>query len=514
MPTEHSVTDLITLLAQKKVSSVELTQAYLDKIQNLSPPSTPDIMDPADKPRGVENKPRGVEGRQPSSLNAFIHVNPEASLAEAKHADSLRQKHLHSVLTGIPLAHKDIFCTTEMPTTCGSKMLENYISPFDATIVSKLKQHGMVTLGKTNMDEFAMGSSNENSYFGPALNPWDTTKVPGGSSGGSAIAIAAGLAPIATGSDTGGSVRQPAAFCNISGLKPTYGLISRFGMVAYASSLDQAGIMGQSVEDISYLLEAMAGFDPKDSTSAEKPIPAYSAELKNNPNSLKIGLPRCYFNPAVAPAIQQAIQEAIKVYEGLGAEIIELDFTLLDLWVPCYYVIACAEASSNLARFDGLRYGHRSQNMSSLEALITSSRSEGFGLEVKRRILTGTHVLSAGYFDAYYLQALKIRRLIQQEFIQAFKKVDIILGPTTPTTAFTLGEKTIDPILNYLADIFTVPVNLIGFPAISIPAGFDGPMPIGMQLIGSAFNETTLLNTAHRYQQVTDSHRKKPGQLS
>ncbi|MFJ1267403.1 Asp-tRNA(Asn)/Glu-tRNA(Gln) amidotransferase subunit GatA [Legionella lytica] len=469
-------------LHQGKLSSVELTQHYLAQI----------------------NKHQ--------ELNAFVSMDEEHALQNAQQADrQLRQGNAHA-LTGIPMALKDLFCTQRMTTTCGSKMLANFQSPYEATLAAKLNECGAILVGKTNMDEFAMGSSNENSYFGAVKNPWDKERVPGGSSGGSAAAVAAGLVPFSIGSDTGGSIRQPAAFCGISGIKPTYGLVSRFGMVAYASSLDQGGPMARSAEDLAMVLQAIAGFDSNDSTSVETPIPNYENELNKPLGKLKIGLPSCFFQPQVEPEIQQAIHQAVTVYESLGAEIIPLDLKLQPLWVPCYYVIACAEASSNLSRYDGLRFGHRSAKATNLNELIRCSRSEGFGAEVKRRIITGTHVLSSGYFDAYYLQAQKIRRLIQEELLSTLRSVDIILGPTTPTTAFKLGEKIADPIQNYLADVFTVAANLAGIPAISIPAGFAKGLPIGMQLMGKHFSEGLLLNAAHHYQQHTDWHRAKPQQ--
>jgi len=475
-----SLTQLTKALREGDFSSQELTQFHLDKMT------------------------------QHQALNAFISTDAEQALLDAIQADKLLKKGEGKLLTGIPMGVKDLFCTKRMTTTCGSKMLANFQAPYEATLVSNLLEQGAITLGKTNMDEFAMGSANENSYFGSVLNPWDRTRVPGGSSGGSAAAVAAGLVPFSIGSDTGGSIRQPAAFCGISGIKPTYGLVSRFGMVAYASSLDQAGPMARSVEDLAIVLQAMAGFDSKDSTSVDTPLPNYSAELNKPINNLRIGLPSCFFQPQVDQGIQTAIREAVKVFENLGAEIVEMDLKLQALWVPTYYVIACAEASSNLSRYDGLRFGHRSNNASSLTELITHSRTEGFGPEVQRRILTGTHVLSAGYFDAYYLQAQKIRRLIQQELISTLNSVDIILGPTTPTCAFKLGEKIADPIQNYLADVFTVAANLAGIPALSIPAGFDQGLPVGIQLMGKHFSESHLLNIAHHYQQQTNWHLASP----
>lgn len=477
----QSLRETLLALQQGKLSSVELTQQTLQKIN------------------------------QYAFLNAFINVDEDHALKQAKQADDLRRNNKTGLLAGIPMAHKDIFCTHTLPTTCGSKMLANYHSPFQATVVDKLADAGVVVVGKTNMDEFAMGSANENSYFGAVKNPWDITRVPGGSSGGSAAAIAAGLIPFATGSDTGGSIRQPAAFCGISGIKPTYGLISRYGMIAYASSLDQAGPLARTADDLAIVLQAMAGFDEKDSTSVNQPVPDYSLNLNASIKGLRIGLPACFFQKEVDTAIQQAIRQALTVFEQAGAEIVEIDLIHQPLWVPCYYVIACAEASSNLSRFDGLRFGHRSHENSSLRELITQSRTEGFGTEVKRRILTGTYVLSSGYFDAYYLQALKIRRLIKEELQQALTQVDIIIGPTTPGCAFKLGEKIKDPVQNYLADLFTVAVNLAGLPAMSIPAGFSQGLPIGMQIIGNHFSESRLLNVAHCFQQMTDWHQTNPG---
>lgn len=475
-----SLHQLSKSLHNRDLSSVELTQYCIDKIHHHE------------------------------DLNAFISLDEEQALVEAGQADKSLKNGMGKSLTGIPLALKDLYCTKRMKTTCGSKMLADFQAPYEATIVTKLKEHGAIVLGKTNMDEFAMGSANENSYFGSVKNPWDKNRVPGGSSGGSAAAVAAGLIPFAMGSDTGGSIRQPAAFCGISGIKPTYGLVSRFGMVAYASSLDQAGPMAKSAEDLALVLQAIAGFDTKDSTSVDSPIPDYCAALNAPLNRPRIGLPTCFFQPQVDQGIQNAVLAAVKIFEDLGAEIIEMDLKHQPLWVPSYYVIACAEASSNLSRYDGLRFGHRSSKSSSLNELITASRSEGFGSEVKRRILTGTHVLSAGYFDAYYLQAQKIRRLIQSELTNALHSVDIILGPTTPTCAFPLGEKIDDPIQNYLADVFTVAANLAGLPALSIPTGFANGLPIGLQMMGKHFSESRLLNIAHQYQQQTNWHLASP----
>lgn len=478
----HNLTlsELVTGLSNKTFSSIELTQHYLKRIE------------------------------QANSLNAFITVNNEHALTAAAQADKRIQQGQATLLTGIPLAHKDIFCTHDLPTTCGSKMLATFQSPYAATIVQRLADQGGIMLGKTNMDEFAMGSASEHSYFGPVKNPWNPQHVPGGSSGGSAAAVAAALVPFATGSDTGGSIRQPAAFCGISGIKPTYGLCSRYGMVAYASSLDQAGPLAKSAADLALILQAMAGFDEKDSTSIHHPIPNYTHALNQPLAPLKIGLPTCFFQTDVDSTIQQAVIQATQFYEQAGATIIPIELPLQSLWVPCYYVIACAEASSNLARYDGIRYGHRTNNYRTLQELITRSRTEGFGIEVKRRILTGTHLLSTGYFDAYYVQAQKIRRMIQTELLNTLNQVDILLGPTAPTCAFKLGEKITNPTQRYLADTFTVAANLTGLPALSIPVGFKHDLPIGMQILGPHFSEARLLNLAHHYQQHTTWHREIP----
>ncbi|MBA2710414.1 MAG: Asp-tRNA(Asn)/Glu-tRNA(Gln) amidotransferase subunit GatA [Tatlockia sp.] len=476
-----SLDEMIQGLRQKRFSSRELTQHYLTRI------------------------------KQHQNINAFISVDEENALIAADAADKLIKEGKTKLLSGIPMAHKDIICTNRMPTTCGSKMLKDFHSPYQATLAEKLEDQGSILIGKTNMDEFAMGSANENSYFGSVKNPWNLNHVPGGSSGGSAAAVAARLIPFCTGTDTGGSIRQPAAFCGISGIKPTYGLVSRFGMVAFASSLDQAGPMALSASDLAIVLQAMAGFDPKDSTSVDKTIHDYSANLKQSIKDMRIGLPSCFFQKGVDNDIQSAILEALKVFEQEGAKIIELDLKLQPLWVPCYYVIACSEASSNLSRYDGIRFGYRSEKGQDLRELITNTRTEGFGVEVKRRISTGTHLLSSGYFDDYYLQALKIRRLIQNEFQDCFKQVDIILGPTTPTCAFKLNEKISDPVQIYLADVFTVAANLAGVPAISIPAGFSKGLPIGLQLIANHFNEAELLKSAYHFQQATNWHQASPG---
>ncbi|RUR14432.1 Asp-tRNA(Asn)/Glu-tRNA(Gln) amidotransferase subunit GatA [Legionella septentrionalis] len=467
-------------LHTRRISSKELTEYYLKRMQKMQ------------------------------ELNAFISLDEEHAFKAATAADRLLQQGRAHALTGIPMAHKDIFCTQIMPTTCGSRMLANFHAPYNATVVNRIQAQGAVLLGKTNMDEFAMGSTSETSYFGPVKNPWDKTCVAGGSSGGSAAAVAAGLVPYATGSDTGGSIRQPAAFCGISGLKPTYGLVSRFGMVAFASSLDQAGPMAHSVSDIALILQVMAGFDEQDSTSVKQAIPNYLNLLDTPLNPLKIGLPACFFQSQVDAEVRQALQTAISLLTEAGHEVIELDLHLQSLWVPCYYVIACAEASSNLSRYDGIRFGHQATQVETLFELITRSRDEGFGLEVKRRILTGTYVLSSGYFDAYYLQAQKVRRMIQDELLQTLEHVDVIIGPTTPTAAFKLGEKISDPTQRYLADVFTVAANLAGLPALSIPVGFSQGLPIGMQIIGPHFSEARLLHLAHNYQQCTTWHRARP----
>lgn len=477
---KSSIKELLAALASKAISSVELTTIFLQRIE------------------------------QYQSLNSFISLDADYAVEQAHKADKKIATTGHEGLLGLPIAHKDVFCTHHFKTTAASKMLANYTSPYEATIVKKLSDAGVITLGKTNMDEFSMGNSNRSSYFGASYNPWNTQCVPGGSSGGSAAAVAASLISCATGSDTGGSVRQPAAFCGVSGIKPTYGLASRFGMVAYASSLDQAGLIARSAEDLAIVLPHMLGFDSNDSTSIDKPVTSILPKLNESIQGLKIGVPAGFFDTHLDLEIQKTIKAAIQVLEQVGAIIIPVELKLQPLWVPCYYVIACAEASSNLSRYDGIRYGHQKANAVSLEDLITQSRTEGFGEEVKRRILTGTYVLSSGYFDAYYAQALKIRRLIQQEFVETFKKVDLILGPTTPSTAFTMSDSKPTPEESYLADIFTVAANLAGLPALSIPAGFVHEMPVGMQFIGPFYSEATLLTTAHNYQHVTDWHQQSP----
>ena len=471
-----TLTQLAQGLQSGQFSSIELTKHFLDRI------------------------------RKHSDLNAFITVTEELALQSALAADTRIANKQTQPLTGIPLAQKDIFCTLDVKTTCGSKMLDNFIAPYNATVVEKLNQAGAVMLGKLNMDEFAMGSSNETSYYGAVKNPWNTNTVPGGSSGGSGAAVAARLAPCAT----GGSIRQPAALCGITGLKPTYGRVSRYGMIAYASSLDQGGPMARSAEDAAILLQAMAGFDTKDSTSVDVPVPDYSAQLNNSLAGLKIGLPKEFFSEDLNSDMASTLQSAINEYRQLGAEIIEVSMPNLKLAIPSYYVIAPAECSANLSRFDGVRFGHRCESPVNLSDLYTRSRGEGFGKEVKRRILMGTYALSTGYYDAYYVKAQKIRRLISDDFKNALTQVDVIMGPVTPTTAFGIGEKIADPIEMYLSDIYTIAINLAGLPAISIPAGFINNLPVGLQIIGNYFTEEHLLNIAHQYQQVTDWHQQTP----
>ena len=478
---DKTLTELSAGLAAGAFSSEELTRVFLARIEQFNP-----------------------------GLNAFITVTAEAALAQARAADARRQRGEAGPLTGVPIAHKDIFCTNGVRTSCGSRMLDRFIAPYDATVVEKLNAAGVVMLGKTNMDEFAMGSSNETSFYGPVRNPWDLDAVPGGSSGGSAAAVAARLAPGATGTDTGGSIRQPAALCGITGLKPTYGRVSRWGMIAYASSLDQGGPMARTAEDCALLLGAMAGFDLRDSTSVDRPVPDYVALLDRPLAGLKIGLPKEYFGEGLDSEVARVVEAAIAEYRKLGAETVEISLPNSQLAVPAYYVIAPAECSSNLARFDGVRYGHRCENPKDLLDLYTRSRAEGFGAEVTRRILVGTFALSAGYYDAYYLKAQQIRRLISDDFRRAFEQVDVIAGPTSPTVAFNLGEKVDDPITMYLSDIYTIAVNLAGLPGLSLPVGFVGQRPVGLQLIGHYFAEDRLLNVAHRYQQVTDWHRRAP----
>ena len=444
-------------------------------------------------------------------LNAFISVDEERSLADARAADARRARGEAGPLTGIPIAHKDIFCTKGMRTTCGSKMLADFVSPYDAHVIERFAAAGAVLLGKTNMDEFAMGSSNETSYFGPVRNPWHTGRVPGGSSGGSATAVAARMAPGATGTDTGGSIRQPAALTGICGLKPTYGVVSRYGMVAFASSLDQGGPMARSAADLAPLMNAMAGFDARDSTSMERPAEDYGRDLNRPLSGLRIGLPREYFAEGTEPDVLARVREAIAWFESQGAKTVEVMLPNTRLSVPVYYVLAPAEASSNLSRFDGVRYGHRAGEYDDLADMYCRTRAEGFGAEVKRRILIGTYVLSHGYYDAYYLQAQKVRRLIARDFAEAFARCDVIMGPTSPTTAFPLGSKVEDPVQMYLDDIFTIPAPLAGVPALSVPCGFDARgLPVGLQITGNHFSEAKMLGIAHRYQQASDWHMQVP----
>ncbi|RYE99167.1 MAG: Asp-tRNA(Asn)/Glu-tRNA(Gln) amidotransferase subunit GatA, partial [Oxalobacteraceae bacterium] len=445
----------------------------------------------------------------------YTDINEELTLAQAAAADARLASGDATALTGVPIAHKDIFVTRGWRSTAGSRMLENYVSPFDATVVEHFNAAGAVTLGKLNCDEFAMGSSNENSYFGPVKNPWDRSAVPGGSSGGSAAAVAAGLAPGATATDTGGSIRQPAAFCGVTGIKPTYGRVSRFGMIAYASSLDQGGPIARTAEDCALLLGTMAGFDERDSTSVEREREDYTRDLDASLDGLRIGVPREYFGEGLAPDVEQAVRAALQEFVKLGATLVDISLPKTELSIPVYYVIAPAEASSNLSRFDGVRYGHRAANYTDLSDMYRKTRSEGFGEEVKRRILVGAYVLSHGYYDAYYLQAQKIRRLIAEDFRQAYTQCDVIMGPVAPTVAWDLGAKADDPVANYLADIFTLSVNLAGLPGMSIPCGFgqgekNGKRPVGLQLIGNYFSEAKLLNVAHRFQGATDWHLRQP----
>jgi aspartyl-tRNA(Asn)/glutamyl-tRNA(Gln) amidotransferase subunit A len=476
-----TLTQLAAGLRARHFSSVELTRALLARIE-----------------------------RHQGALNAFISVTPDAALAAAQSADRALASGGGGALTGVPIAHKDLFCTQGVRTTCGSRMLDNFVSPYDATVVAKLRSAGAVMLGKTNMDEFAMGSSNETSYYGPVRNPWNPALVPGGSSGGSAAAVAARLVPGATATDTGGSIRQPAALCGITGMKPTYGRVSRYGMVAFASSLDQGGVLTASAADAALMLREMAGFDAADSTSVDRPVPDYVAALEEPLAGLKIGLLKEFFDKGLDAQNEQRVREALKVFEGLGASLREVSLPHLPLSVPVYYVVAPAEASSNLARYDGVRFGHRCQSPRDLNDLYRRSRGEGFGAEVKRRIMTGTYVLSAGYYDAYYLKAQRVRALINADFIRAFGSVDVLIGPTTPTPAFALGAKTADPITMYLNDIYTIGANLAGLPAVSVPCGFVQDLPVGLQIVGPHFSEARVLNTAHAFQRLTDWHTRIP----
>ncbi len=478
---DQSIASLAKKLRDKDISSVELTQDYLARIKQLD-----------------------------GQLNSYITVTEEVALAQAEAADKLIATGSESALAGIPIAHKDLFCTDGILTTCASKMLYNFVPPYESTVTARMLASGAVTLGKTNMDEFAMGSSNENSHFGAVKNPWNLDKVPGGSSGGSAAAVAAGLAVAATGTDTGGSIRQPASFCGISGLKPTYGRVSRFGMIAYASSLDQAGPMARSAEDCAHILQSIAGFDANDSTCSEVATEDYTANLDAPLAGLTIGLPKEYFGDGLNNDVATAIQDAVKEFEKLGAQVKEISLPNLNLSIPSYYVIAPSEASSNLSRFDGVRYGYRCEEPKDLMDMYKRSRGEGFGKEVQKRIMVGTYALSEGYYDAYYLKAQRIRRLIKEDFVKAFEEVDVIMGPVAPTTAFGIGAKTDDPIAMYLEDIYTLSVNLAGIPAMSIPAGFADGMPVGLQIMGNYFAEAKLLNVAHKFQQATDWHTKTP----
>ena len=479
---ETSLSALAAQLAGKQISSRELAQQYLDRIATLNP-----------------------------AINAFITVNAEKTLAEAADADALRAAGNAGPLTGVPIAHKDIFCTDGWLTTCGSKMLANFVSPYDAHVIQRFKAAGMPSLGKTNMDEFAMGSSNETSYFGAVKNPWNPAYVPGGSSGGAAACVAARMAPAATGTDTGGSIRQPAALCGITGLKPTYGLVSRFGMIAFASSLDQAGPMAPSAHDCALLLNVMTGFDPNDSTSLEREKEDYARDLEQPLAGLRVGLPMEFFAEGLNSEVAAAVEAAVNELKKLGATTVEISLANSKLAIPVYYVLAPAEASSNLSRFDGVRYGYRAPEYTDLNDMYAKTRAQGFGAEVKRRIMIGAYVLSHGYYDAYYLQAQKIRRLIADDFNAAFKTCDVILGPTAPGTAFKLGEKSDDPVEMYLNDLYTIPANLAGLPGMSLPCGFDSQgLPIGLQLVGNYFSEAKMLNVAHQYQRATDWHARQP----
>jgi aspartyl-tRNA(Asn)/glutamyl-tRNA(Gln) amidotransferase subunit A len=481
---ELSLKQLRTALDRGDFSAEELTRHFLDRI-----------------------------GRLDARYNAFITVTGESALEQARRADELRRRGQSGSLCGIPLAHKDIFCTAGVRTSCGSRMLDNFVPPYDATVVNRLAEAGCVTLGKTNMDEFAMGSSNETSWYGPVRNPWDTGRVPGGSSGGSAACVAARLAPAATGTDTGGSIRQPAALCGITGLKPTYGRVSRYGMIAFASSLDQGGPLAGSAEDLALLLGAMAGFDARDSTCIQAPVEDFESALGAGLEGLRIGVPREYFDPGLNAGTENAVRECLRELEKLGASLHDISLPHSPLAVPAYYVIAPAECSTNLARYDGVRYGYRCKDPADLYDMYSRSRAQGFGDEVKRRILVGTYALSAGYYDAYYRQAQKIRRLIAQDFRQAFESVDVIVGPSSPSPAFRFGEKSNDPITMYLEDIYTIAANLAGLPALSMPAGLVDGLPVGAQLIGNYLQEARLLNVAHRFQQVSDWHLRRPADI-
>lgn len=479
----HQLTlaEISKALIEKQFSSLEITTYLLERIKSLDP-----------------------------QLNSFITLTEELAIIQAKAADERRAQGKYHELLGVPIAHKDLFCTEGVLTSCGSKMLANFIAPYNATVVQKLANTGCVTLGKTNMDEFAMGSSSETSYYGPVKNPWDLTRVSGGSSGGSAAAVAARLVPATTGTDTGGSIRQPSALTGVTGIKPTYGRVSRWGMIAYASSLDQGGPIAKTAEDCALLLQAMAGFDVKDSTSISEEVPDYYSQLNKKLTGLKIGIPKEFFGNGLDIRIEQQLQNTLKDLEVLGAKLIEISLPNLEQAISAYYVIAPAEASSNLSRFDGVRFGYRCENPRDLQDMYSRSRTEGFGAEVRRRIMVGTYALSAGYYDAYYLKALKIRRLIKNDFMQAFDKVDVIFSPTTPNLAWKIGEKEGNPVSQYLEDIYTITANLVGIPALSMPVGFAEGLPVGGQLLAPYFAEGLLLNIAHQYQQVTDWHCQVP----
>jgi aspartyl-tRNA(Asn)/glutamyl-tRNA(Gln) amidotransferase subunit A len=480
---KKTLAELKKSLAAKEISSVELVTSYIARIKKYT------------------------------HLNAFITLTEETALEHAKQSDQLQHNNQAKSLTGLPFAHKDIFCTQGVKTSCGSKMLDNFIAPYNATVVENCANAGLISLGKTNMDEFAMGSSTETSFYGSCLNPWDTTCVPGGSSGGATAAVAARLIPGATGTDTGGSIRQPASLCGITGLKPTYGRVSRYGMIAFASSLDQAGPIAQTAEDCALLLEAMAGFDAKDSTSVDLPVPNYTKTLDNSLENTTIGLPKEFFDHNLNPQMAQLLADAIKEFEKLGAKIKSISLPNNHYSVPVYYIIAPAECSSNLSRYDGVRFGYRCKDPKNLEDLYARSRAEGFGEEVKRRILVGTYALSAGFYDAYYIKAQKVRQIIANDFKTAFKEIDVIIGPTAPGAAFKIGEKTKDPISMYLSDTYTIGANLAGLPAMSLPSGFIDNLPAGIQLIGNYFAESKILNFAHKFQQVTDWHKKMPANI-
>ena len=477
----ETIAELAACLRRGMLTSTELTHRYLVRIERLDP-----------------------------HLNSYISVDAEGALAAAGRADAQLGRGEGGPLTGIPIAHKDIFCTKGIKTSCGSRMLDSFVAPYDATLVERLEQAGVVVLGKTNMDEFAMGSSNETSFYGPVKNPWDWQRVPGGSSGGSAAAVAARLCAAATGTDTGGSIRQPASFCGVTGIKPTYGRVSRYGMIAYGSSLDQGGAIACTAEDCALILQAMAGFDPRDSTSVERPVPDYRAGLDADITGLRIGVPEEWLGAGLDPGVESVVTDALSQLEVMGARVEQIRLPHSPLCIAGYYVLAMSEASSNLARYDGVRFGHRCQAPADLTDLYRRSRSEGFGAEIKRRIMIGTYALSAGYYDAYYLKAQKIRRLIADDFRRAFEKVDVIMGPVVPTPAFPLGTKTDDPVRMYLGDIYTLSLNLAGLPGMSIPAGFSAGLPVGLQLIGNYWDEARLLAVAHQWQRTTDWHRDAP----